>query len=212
MPPVSLQANAEPRPRSKGFYAEAGIGGRGYLADAGESSAIGPNASLHLGIDLFSWFSVGGQLGASSHEATVPAPPVGEYYQLYSAAGEARLSIPVGPLAVFADGRAGLAMVSTNILEKSAILDPASASPSCSAAAAGLEYQLQNRHYAFGVAGSYTLLPAYDASSSVSARFLLALHVLVPADALIEPRDQPSFGAIGKSRKRRPVAANKAFA
>ncbi len=166
-------ANAEPRPRSKGFYAEAGIGGRGYLADAGESSAIGPNASLHLGIDLFSWFSVGGQLGASSHEATVPAPPVGEYYQLYSAAGEARLSIPVGPLAVFADGRAGLAMVSTNILEKSAILDPGERFTLMFGGGGGLEYQLQNRHYAFGVAGSYTLLPAYDASSSVSARFFL---------------------------------------
>lgn len=155
------------------MYAEAGIGARGYLAEASNHSAVGPSLSMHIGLDIFSWFSVGGRLEASSHEATVPAPPVGEYYQLYAGSAEGRISIAAGPIGLFADGSLGLALISTNVLEKVAILEPGERFTPKFGAGGGLEYQLQNRHYAFGLAGEYTLLPAFDASSAVGARFFL---------------------------------------
>ena len=42
----------------------------------------GPGLDVRLGRDLFSWLSLGISLAASSHEATVPAPPEGEWFQL----------------------------------------------------------------------------------------------------------------------------------
>ena len=38
---------------------------------------------LRIGRDLFSWLSLGVYVAASSHEATVPPPPDGEWFQLY---------------------------------------------------------------------------------------------------------------------------------
>ena len=170
---VGSTASAEPRARSSGFYAEAGIGARGFLGDAAESSRIGPAASFHLGYDLFSWFSIGGRLEASTHEATVPPPPEGEYYQLYSGGGEARLGFEAGPMAFFADGAIGFTAISTNVLAKVDILEPGEELTPFLSAGGGLEYQLQNRHYALGLAGSWTTLPAFDRTQGVGARAYL---------------------------------------
>jgi hypothetical protein len=170
---TSAEARAEPRPRSVGFYAEAGFGARGFLGEAAEHSAIGPSASVHLGYDLFSWLSLGGRLEMSSHEATVPPPPEGEIYQLYGAAAEARLAVAVGRMALFADGALGMTMISTNVLERVMILEPGEALTPYLSAGGGLEYQLQNRHYALGLAGAWTVMPAFENSQSVAARAYL---------------------------------------
>lgn len=170
---MSSPAWAEPRPRSHGFYAEAGIGARGFLGEAAESSKIGPVASLHIGYDLFSWLSVGGLLETSTHEATVPPPPEGEYYQLYSGGGEGRLGFAAGPMAFFVDGAVGVTLISTNILAKVMILDPGEELTIFFAAGGGFEYQLQNRHYALGIAGGWQSLPAFDRTQGVSGRAYL---------------------------------------
>ena len=170
---AELPASAEPRPRASGFYAEADFGARGFLGQAADYSAMGPIASVHLGYDLFSWLSIGGQLSASTHEATVPPPPEGELYQLYGGGGEARISVPIGPMAIFADGAIGLSLISTDVLVKVMVLDPGEELTPFFSAGGGLEYQLQNRHYALGVAGDWTLLPKFDATQAVSGRAYL---------------------------------------
>jgi hypothetical protein len=167
---ASADAPAAPRPRSVGFYAEAGLGAKAFLGEASEHSAIGPSASLHLGYDIFSWLSLGGRIEMSTHEATVPPPPEGEIYQLYGAAAEARLGIPVGPLALFADGALGMTLISTNVLERVMVLDPGEELTPYLSAGGGLEYQLQNRHYALGLAAAWTVMPAFDNSQSIAAR------------------------------------------
>jgi hypothetical protein len=170
---ATTSIHAEPRPRSHGLYAEAGIGARGFLGEAAESSKIGPVASLHIGYDLFSWLSVGGRVELSTHEATVPPPPEGEYYQLYSAGGEGRLGFSAGPMAFFADGAVGFTLISTNILSKVMILEPGEELTPFLSIGGGLEYQLQNRHYALGLAGGWHSLPAFDQTQGVSGRAYL---------------------------------------
>jgi hypothetical protein len=167
---ASSDLRAEPRPRSVGFYAEAGLGAKAFLGEASEHSAIGPSASLHLGYDLFSWLSLGGRIEMSTHEATVPPPPEGEIYQLYGAAAEARVGIAVGPLAIFADGAVGMTLISTNVLERVMVLEPGEELTPYLSAGGGLEYQLQNRHYALGLAAAWTVMPAFENSQSVAAR------------------------------------------
>ena len=66
---------AADRPAASGIYAEAGLGGGGFLGNA--SSAANPGLAVggRVGYDLFSWLSVGGVVTATTHEATVPPPP-----------------------------------------------------------------------------------------------------------------------------------------
>jgi opacity protein-like surface antigen len=170
---ASSPAKAEPRHASVGFFTEAGGGPAFFLQDAGSYSAMGPAIDIRAGYDLFSWLSVGGYLGASIHEATVPPPPVGEYYQLYHAGADLRLGYLFGRIGVFVDGRVGGSMISSNILEKVAILEPGQRFSLSFAAGAGVEYQLENRHYAFGLGGQWMTMPGFDGTQGVTTRLYL---------------------------------------
>lgn len=161
---------AADRPASSGLYAEAGIGGAGFLGEAASYSKLGPAFSLRVGYDLFSWLSVGGHLAASTHEATVPPPPEGELYQLYTVAGDARLGFRVGRVAAYAQGGAGLGIISSNVLDKVGLVEPDERVTLIFAAGGGLEYQLQNRHYALGLSADWTLFPSFDAAQTLTAR------------------------------------------
>jgi hypothetical protein len=158
---------------AKGFFSEAGIGAAGYLGAARGYSAIGPSFAVRIGYDLFSWFSIGVQVAASSHEATVPPPPESEWYQLYRGFGDGRLGARIGRIAFFAEGGVGAAYISSNVLQKVGVLDPGERFSIAFTGGGGLEYQLENRHYAFGVAADWWLLPQFDAEQGIEARFYL---------------------------------------
>jgi hypothetical protein len=158
---------------AKGFYSEAGIGAAGYLGAARGYSAIGPSFAVRIGYDLFSWLSIGIQVAASSHEATVPPPPESEWYQLYRGFGDGRLGGRIGRIAFFVEGGAGAAYISSNVLQKVGVLDPGERFSIAFTAGGGIEYQLENRHYAFGLAADWWLLPQFDAEQGVESRFYL---------------------------------------
>lgn len=161
------------RPASQGFYAEAGMGATGHLGTARNWSGIGPTVGLRLGYDLFSWCSLGIATAAASHAATPPPPPEGEWYQLYQGRADARISLRADALAFFAEGGAGAAYISSNVLQKVDVLDPGERMSIAFAGGGGLEYQLQNRHYAVGAAATYWMLPQFDALQGVEARVFL---------------------------------------
>jgi opacity protein-like surface antigen len=177
--PLTPPANQIPpvmkleRIAAKGFYSEAGIGAASYLGAARGYSAIGPSLSLRVGYDLFSFFSFGIHLAASSHEATVPPPPDKEWYQLYRGFADGRLGGRVGRIAFFAEGGAGVAYISSNVLQKVGVTDPGEKFGVAFTAGGGVEYQLENRHYAFGLAGDWWLLPNFGATQGVETRFYL---------------------------------------
>jgi hypothetical protein len=173
-PPSEVpQAVTFERLAAKGFFTEAGFGAAFYLGAAAPHSAIGPSFALRIGYDLFSWLSIGGQLAASSHEATVPPPPDEEWYQLYRACGDGRIGGRVGRIAFFVEGGAGLAYISSNVLQRVNILEPGEQFSLAITGGGGIEYQLENRHYAFGLAGDWFLLPQFDATQAVETRLYL---------------------------------------
>ena len=169
---VPAAARAD-RPASKGFYAEAGLGATAYLGEARSHAAPGPKMSIRVGYDLWSWLSLGLALDAASQEATVPPPPEGEWLQLYTARADGRLGVRVDALAIFAEGGAGAGYISSNILEKVMVLEPGERFTPIFTAGGGLEYQLQNRHYAFGLAADYWMAPAFDALQGIEGRLYL---------------------------------------
>lgn len=175
---ASVPAAAEPHhpsspPASVGYYAEAGMGAAAFLGTAATYSAVGPGLDLRLGRDLTPWLSLGIQMAASTHRATVPPPPEGEYFQLYTAAADVRLGFRFGRLGVFADGRFGGGMMPSNILAKVDILEPGERFSLVYGGGAGVEYQTENRHYAVGLAGQWMSLAQFASIQGIATRLYL---------------------------------------
>lgn len=169
-----LASAAEARPASSGWYAEGGLGAVNFLPPrASDAAAVGPALGVRLGYDLFSWFSFGVQVAASSHEATVPAPPEGEWFQLYRGAGDARLTGRFDRLALFAEGGVGVTMISSNVLGKVMLTDPGEKYSILFQVGAGFEYQLENRHYSVGLGVDGFTAPQFEKMRGLDSRAFL---------------------------------------
>lgn len=164
---------AQARPASTGTFVEAGMGATAYVGKTSSYSSIGPTLAVRIGRDLFSWFSLGAYLGASVHEATVPPPPEGEYYQLYRGGADARIGGRFDRVALFVEGGAGLAMISTNVLGKVMVTEPGERFSLLVHGGAGAEYQIENRHYAFGLAVDGWMAAQFDTATAVESRLYL---------------------------------------
>jgi len=168
-----LGGSAEARPASTGWYAEGGLGAVAFLPSANDDAKLGPAAGIRFGRDLASFFSLGLSLAASSHEATVPPPPEGEWFQVYRATAELRITGRFDRLALFVEGGAGVGMISSNILGKVLITEPGERFSLLVQAGGGFEYQLENRHYALGLAGDVAILPQFETLKAIDARAFL---------------------------------------
>jgi hypothetical protein len=117
--------------------------------------------------------ALGLRVAASVHEATVPPPPEGELFQLYHLGTDVRFQARLGRIGLFAEAGAGVAIVSTNVLDAVGVTSPARHLGPYVAAGGGLEYRTKNPRFAFGLGGDFTLYPDFDATQAVSARIYL---------------------------------------
>src|ERR1700735_3281350 len=78
------------RAASTGFLAEGGLGAVAFLPKVSKDAAVGPELELRVGRDIFSWFSLDLFAAASTHEATLPPPPTGQYFQLSRGGADGR--------------------------------------------------------------------------------------------------------------------------
>jgi len=170
---VLVCSTADARPASTGFFAEGGLGAVAFLPSAANDADAGPGLDLRIGRDLFSWLSLGGYLAASSHQATVPPPPVNQWFQLYRTGGDARIGGRFDRIALFVEGGFGVSMISSNILEKVMITKPGSRFSATIHGGGGGEYQLENRHYAVGLAVDGFLEPQFSSMAAVETRLYL---------------------------------------
>ena len=165
-------AGAESLPPSGAPYAEVNFGAAGFLGTAAPYAKPGPSAALRAGIDWRQWLALGARLSTQTHEGRVPAPPVGDYFQLYGAGIDARAALRLGKMALFVAGGAGVGLVSTNLLEKVRILEPGERFAVYVSAGAGIAYQLENRHFALGLGGEWTLHHSFALQTGGGYAFL----------------------------------------
>jgi hypothetical protein len=168
-----LAGTAEARPASTGFFAEGGLGAVTFLPDAASDAATGPAMTLRVGRDVFSFLSIGVYLAASSHEATLPPPPEGQFFQLYRGGADARLGGRLDRIALFVEGGLGGSLISSNVLEKVMLTQPGKHFSVTFHGGAGLEYQLENRHYALGLAVDAFLEPQFANIKAIDSRLYL---------------------------------------
>jgi hypothetical protein len=166
------RAHAEPKYAS-GYYAEGGVGTSFYLGEAGKYIAPGPSFALRSGYDLFSWLSLGGKLAGGIHEGDVPPPPDQEYFQIIEGAAEARVSLRIRRVALFAEGSLGFGYITTNLLDSVGVTSPDAYLSLAFGAGGGIDYHTQNRHFSLGLVGDYAVFPTFDSAQGVSVRLYL---------------------------------------
>jgi len=103
----------------------------------------------------------------------VMPPPEGEWFQLYRGGGDIRIGGRFDRIALFIEGGLGIGVISSNILDKVMVTEPGETFSLAVSAGAGFEYQLENRHYALGLAVDAFLLPQFDAIKALDTRFYL---------------------------------------
>jgi len=170
---LACASHAEARPAASGWYAEGGLGAVAFLPKHADDAKLGPALDMRIGRDLFSWLSLGISVAASSHEATVPPPPEGEWFQLYRGGGDLRIGGRFDHIALFLEGGVGIALISSNVLSKVMVTDPGESFSIAFQGGAGLEYQLENRHYALGLGVDAFLLPQFDTMKALDSRLYL---------------------------------------
>lgn len=156
-----------------GLYAELDAGATQFVGETQRFAALGPTFGIRVGKDITSWFAAGGVLATSMHEATVPPPPEDEYFQLYTLGAEARFTARLGRLALFAEAGAGLAYISTNVLERVAVTDPDERWTVVWRSGGGAAWHTRNRHFSLGLAADFALYPSYDSTTAIGARLYL---------------------------------------
>jgi len=155
------------------FYSEADLGAMVFIGPGADFADPGPAFGGRMGLGIFSWLSIGGFVAASTHQAEVPGPSVGQYFQLYQTGGDLRIRVRAGKIGIFAEGGGGWAWISTNILDGVAVTSPDQHNGPYLTAGGGLEYSTENPRYAIGLAGDFTTFPQFGALESVSVRLYL---------------------------------------
>lgn len=158
--------------KAHGFYSEAGLGGTGLIKPT-STLAIGPSATIRVGYDVFSWFSLGAITNITTQRSTLPAPPEHEYQQMYRGGAVARLGGQVGAVSLYLNGGVGMARVSSNLLERVGFIEPGQRNSVAFFAGAGVEYQLENRHYALGIGGDGWMFTQFKSATAADARVYL---------------------------------------
>lgn len=170
---LASAGTAQARPASTGFFAEGGFGAVAFLPTHSDHAAVGPAMQIRVGRDLFSWVSIGVYVAASSHEATIPPPPEGDWFQLYRGGGDMRLGGRADRIAFFVEGGVGGSLMSSNILERVMTVEPGEQFSITFHAGGGFEYQLENRHYSLGVAVDGFYAPQFDQIKAIDSRLYL---------------------------------------
>ena len=83
---------------------------------------------------------------------------------------DARVGGRFDAIALFAEGGFGVSMMSSNVLDKVMITKPGKPFSATVHAGVGVEYQIWNRHYAFGLAVDGFLEPEFDGMKALDSR------------------------------------------
>jgi hypothetical protein len=167
--PARAQVIAEPPPPpfpdpkkfAHGLFASGELGALVFLGHAGKYAGPGPIFGVRFGYDLFRWLAIEARVAGSSSDAKLPPPVVGQSVQTYL------LKLQIRRVGLFAEGGAGVAEVSSNILDLVGITEGHRISLAVTAGA-GVDYHTLNRHFSVGLGADYVWMESFAQSSAIT--------------------------------------------
>jgi hypothetical protein len=147
----------DPKKFARGLFASGELGTIVYLGRLGHHADPGVAFGVRVGYDLLRWLALQLHAAGASSDANLPPPTVGQSFQLYTYAAEARLSLQLRRFALFAEGGGAVAQVSTNVLDQVGVTNGKRFSFAV-VAGGGLDYHTLNRHFSVGLGADFLWL------------------------------------------------------
>jgi hypothetical protein len=173
--PARAQVIAEPAPPpfpdpkkfAKGPFASGEVGALVYVGRAGRYAEPGVAFGVRLGWDIARWIALQAHVLGASNDASTPPPTFGQSFQTYLYAGEVRLSLRIRRFALFAEGGAAVAQVSTNVLDQAGVTQGSNFTLAV-VGGAGLDYHTLNRHFSVGLGADYIWFTTFNGGHALS--------------------------------------------
>jgi opacity protein-like surface antigen len=161
----------DPRKFAHGIFADAEAGPTFFLGRAAHPMGVGTTVGVRVGYDLLRFVAVQAHVFGSTHRTDFAgAPQSDQILQLYVAAAELKLSVPIDRFTPFAFGGAGVARFSSNLLSTTTLLtDRDAQTMPAFTGGAGLDYHTLSRHFSFGLLGTFQRLAKLRAPGAVAA-------------------------------------------
>lgn len=176
-PQAAAQITEEPAPQfpdpkkfASGLYTEGEVGALGFVGRASGQVTTGFALGGRVGYDLFRWLAVQVHLAGSTHQAALSnVPQTDQLLQIYRGTGELKVTFVLRQVSLFGFGGAGLALISSNLLETTGLARAGGRSSFIGGGGGGIDYHTLSRHFSFGLNGAYLAMPRIKASGAVTA-------------------------------------------
>ena len=161
-----------PKKFARGFFAQGEIGTMLFVGRTSKYANPGVHVGARLGYDILRWLAVQGHVSATMMDATLPPPTIGQSFQTYIYAAEARLSLQLRRVQLFAQAGAGLGQLSSNVLDRVQITS-GNLLTLAVVAGGGVDLHTLNRHFSLGIGADYAWLQNFSSTHSISVDLYL---------------------------------------
>jgi hypothetical protein len=142
----------DPRLFARGWFAQGEAGAAIPLGTLRDAVHGGPRFAVRAGYEFARWVALQVHAAGSSHEVDlVGHPEVGQLLQLTQIVGELRLAVPIGAWSIFAQGGAGRARFSSNVLGTAGLTAPGVRASLVYGGSLGVDYHTRSRHFSGGL-------------------------------------------------------------
>src|SRR5207237_2498269 len=113
-----------------GLYTDGEVGAVTFIGKAGDKLGTGVALGARLGYDLFRFVAIQLHVLGSTHQGTFPnLPQNDQLLQVYAGTAELKLTYTFRQLSVFGTFGAGIARMSSNLLNSAGLMGPPAANP-----------------------------------------------------------------------------------
>jgi hypothetical protein len=144
----------DPKKFARGLYTEGEVGAVAFFGPL--QGKVGPGFAIgaRLGYDFTRWLALQLHALGSTHQTIFTGmPQANQILQLYQGTGELKATVRFGQLALFAEGGAGAARLSSNLLATAGLARYRTGFTA--GGGLGLDYHSLSRHFSVGLRGAY---------------------------------------------------------
>jgi hypothetical protein len=136
---------------------------------ASQTVSAGPAVGVQIGYELARFVALQLHGVGSSHAVDAEGPQRAQMFQILQGSAELKLAVPMGAWSVFAQGGAGRARFSSNLLATTGLTEAGVRSSTIYGGSGGIDYHTRSRHFACGVVGGFTKLAKLATTGAVTA-------------------------------------------